>query len=375
MKLTKYIFPLCIVSLLLAGCSCDSPEENETPEEPCETIELTPEQEWAEIIAERAFFIEETSNGTLTKVCVYGEATNPAFPDVIDLSLGRREEARDYFYRHFVPDPERKNLSGEESDMKYDLGEYGTAIYKEDIGAGMIAQIDVNMKLLPEVKRINILTKEAWPDNASSPFYPGDIVSSMEYFDGKMKKAYWLCVRACEGGQLGILMTLDFGWKSEWYSDHYKRFEKYTKCPPAEAWDALASFWYYDNQMFRAEYADIKNRGYGYVHDIFQRVIDAQDGRAQEQYYQEGDNYTKKHWWWAKARNVYKCTTWYVDLGNGTLDGYGIYRFNRSSYSFDYNDKPKFPIHRNSSIRYFGANINHELSKYTIVYPDDEVYF
>lgn len=372
MNLRKYIYTFFAFLLLFAGCKEDSAEVKEEQEEPCETIDLTPEQEWAEIIAERAFFIEEDENGSQTKICVYGEASDPVFPDVISLSLDNKQEAREYFYRHFVPDPERKNLSGDESNMKYDLGEYGTASYREDVGAGMIARIDVNMKLLPEIKRINILTKEAWPDNASSPFYPGDIVSSMEYYNGKMNRAYWLCVRACEGGNLGILMTVDFGWETNWYSDHYKGFTKYTKCAPADAWDALAAFWYYDNNLFRAEYQAIKDRGYGYVRDIFQRVIDAQDGNAKEQYYQEGDNYTKKHWWWAKARNVYKCTTWFVDLGNGQTDGYGMYRFNRGSYSFDYNDRVKFPTHRNSSIRYFGANIEHELSKYIIEFAGDE---
>lgn len=360
-----------LVLPLLVSCSDDGPDIDDGPDD--EKEETAPVVDY---LADRLVtnLCEVDSAGPL-------EILTPRLGEAIDgiatelsCSMADADAAFDYFYNTLVDaETGKEYLSGSETFMTYDLGRHGTVTYSRSNNAGEIAQISFDMpRLASTVKKIRILTPEAWPYNNDSPYGRGDVLLE------KGTEYYWLVVREYSSGAPGIMMTVDYGWEVTWHSDHYKTYASYKKCAGKDAWDALADWWFYNNEDFRMELFNLqriekeerKGKRLGYVTDLFTRTVSID--RGQENIYQYGDTWDNKYYWWGKARRVWESRSNYVILGKKSQNGsnFRSCSFVSGSYYFKRSWSPVVPQHRNSNARYFSASEASELDKkYTIVYP------
>ena len=277
-----------------------------------------------------SLFVADTlSPGAVKYTPCSGEMLDNARPGVYSIGVDSVEEALSFFYTNCVPIGEEGKVVSEDGALVYDLGDYGRLVYCEGDGRDEVASIDVRLSGVDDMSRISFIPMSQWPNNEESPFWVGDVV-----VENGGNEWCWICVRACEGGKPGILMTCDGGWNDETRrEDHYKFYTKYTGCASREAWNGLAQFYYSSPTAFNAEVEAIKNLGvasylYAYV------MYDLYYGASSR--YQVGDMWDKEHWWWAKARHVWKASKDYVIVSHNIVFESGMPVFESGTQTIDY---------------------------------------
>lgn len=368
---TVLFLGLCF-TLFFSSCSDDSTDskeiENDDNEEGlASNVDILTE----DIVSNICKF--DSIEGAEVLTPIYGKALNAVTPTSLSCAMEDQATAYDFFCNTLINagDEASEFLSGDESYTICDLGENGTVSYRKSNQPGELAVITYNIPRLKNViSTLTIIQTQAWPENdISSKFGLGDILR--EKVDGQNR--YWVCVREFGGGFDGIILTVDYGWRTENLSDHYKSYTAYYNVAGLDAWNALSAFWYNSNSKFRMELAalqTLKSQGQdlGWVLDIFTRTIDGSNGKNVE--YQYEDTWNNKYYWAAKVRNVWESRSKYVRLGK--RDGWSS-RFQTSDYYFKRNYSPTVPNNRNSHSRYFGYEYdergNYLQKHYEIIYP------
>ncbi len=231
MKYLKTMGMLLAAFVLVAGCSKDD-DDNSKPEERggwegdkhvIAVEELTPEEL---VLLDQQGAITNIL-GQLTGQDVMaediGEMTfEPTYGVVLDESqpLTRSEKADTYddaerMFRSIVG---CDNLVTDTDDglavslmdmpMKPDGGLYsfGTLTFHRGDGSMRSAYVEVNIKCIPNLRRIDYLTTAAFPQNASSPYDIGDILvigRGSGYCSG-----YYICVRDCYNSR-GVIVHMN----------------------------------------------------------------------------------------------------------------------------------------------------------------------
>ena len=314
-----------------------------------------------ERVKSNLFVADTLSPGAVKYTPRSGEVLDNAFPDVYSIGVDSVEEALSFFNTNCVPIGEEDKVASEDGALVYDLGDYGRLVYREGDGRDELAFVEIRLTGVEDVSRISFIPMSQWPNNEESPLSVGDVVVD------NSKGWWWICVRACEGGKPGILMTFDGGWSTEFRDDHYKSYYKCTGCASREAWNGLAQFYYNNPVEFRAEYEALVQIGASKAmcENALKNLYDNDLHR-----YIVGDMWDKKHWWWAKARNVWKASRDYVRVASNSVylkDNMPV--FEAGNYTVDYDQLFLVSISEKSHSVTF-TNWDGSVNKYTRMYPE-----
>ncbi len=372
-SLFAFLFFGACITVMFSGCSQNDDEDNDDAIEE-DTDSLYTEELLASRIVDNLCTVDST-DGANVLVAKFGKALNMVTPTALSCSVKDQDAAYDYFYNTLlaIDDETSGFVSGDENYSICNLGEYGTVTYQKSDQPGELAVITIDMPELKDVvTTLTIVPTSAWPENAAtSKFATGDVLCETV----KGKKYYWLCVREYNGGVAGVIMTVDYGWSTDYKSDHYKGYTSYSGTAEIDAWNGLAAWWFDDQTDFKQELTALNNmkskgQDFGWLLDIFNRTIAGDSGQNIE--YQYGNTWNKNHYWAARVRHVWASSSDYVRLG--VRDGWTS-RFKRGTYSFDKNQRVTVPNNRNSHSRFFWLNYDncghHLQSYYKIIYPDD----
>ena len=318
-----------------------------------------------ERVKSNLFVTDTLSPGAVKYTPCSGEVLDNAFPDVYSIGVDSVEEALSFFYTNCVPIGEEGKVVSEDGALVYDLGDYGRLVYREGDGRDEVASIDVRLTGVEDVSRISFIPMSQWPNNAESPFSVGDVVVDNN------KGWWWICVRACEGGKPGILMTFDGGWNDETHrEDDYKFYTKYTGCASREAWNGLAQFYHNNPTELRAEYEALEKLGASKAMlDILSPLYDEYQLRL----CQVGDIWDEEHWWLTKACHVWKASQDYVGVDTDYIvfeAGMPVFRFRTQTVDYDQTNFYTFVWPTNHSVTF--TNWDGAANKYTLQYPENE---
>ena len=351
----------------MMGCSDDGEEglpgtEGGNPEE---EEYLNADSMNYERVKSNLFVADTLSPGAVKYTPRNGEVLDNAFPDVYSIGVDSVEEALSFFNTNCVPIGEEDKVASEDGALVYDLGDYGRLVYREGDGRDETASIDVRLSGVDDMSRISFIPMSQWPNNEESPFWVGDVV--VDKYKTGSDKWWWICVRACEGGKPGILMTCDGGWTSTRREDHYKHYYKYTGCASLEAWNALAQFYYSNPVAFKAEYEELKRIGAS-AYMLKQVLYDLYTNTVHE--YVVGNMWDTEHWWWAKARHVWKASMDYVTVSPGSIvikNGMPVFEFGNEGIDKKNNFSvvARYRTHHVTFTSWDGS-----ADKYTRMYPE-----
>ena len=170
-----------------------------------------------------------------------GKQLDESKPTVYSIACDSIEEVREilnsFFYPLFEGNPDYLL-------PVYDFKSFGKIMYCEGKD-GTIAQLKIGMSLLPNVKEINFITHEKWPENdiPGSPYGIGDIVANHD------KTEAYICVRACSGGLPGLLLGCKKPEKDS-VSLKYQHFNLPIKYAKKENYNAMAYMYFTYPNMF-----------------------------------------------------------------------------------------------------------------------------
>ena len=315
-----------------------------------------------ERVKSNLFVADTLSPGAVKYTPRSGEVLDNAFPEVYSIGVDSVEEALSFFYTNCVPIGEEDKVASEDGALVYDLGDYGRLVYREGDGRDELASVEIRLTGVEDVSRISFIPMSQWPNNAESPFYVGNVLVDDE------KGWWWLCVRACEGGKSGILMTFDGGWEETERDDHYKEYTKVKGCASKEAWNALAQFYYSSPTDFRAFYKKLASIGASY--NFRMRALDALNRNLGE-IHQVGDMWDNKYYWAGRIRRVWEGSTDYVKVGESYIYlENGMPVFQSGNYYFKRNWSPVVPDWRQSHSVTF-TSWDGSVGKYTLKYPEN----
>lgn len=259
MKIGKHSFFLGLFLLscgAFAGCSDDDEDADES--EYIETQEDVDEANFLSI-ASSLLDGEQITEDSIRYTFSYGEVLDESTPKVRTMGLNAYAEALDWFVYHCVPCDQRDNYKGVMGDITIDLGAYGSLTYRPSQTADLYASIYLNLTEVPDVTRLDLIPSALWPKNQDSDFYVGDIVYDTQGVNGI--KDYYICVRACEGGQRGLLLSLSNAWREEPFRE---KVEEQVSSPfyihhgtDEDAWQALAQYYYEDEDNFAGWVQDV----------------------------------------------------------------------------------------------------------------------
>lgn len=244
---------------------------------------------------------------------LYGEVLDGRAPDTYSVAVESEAAALGWFVKHCVPLEERDSINALNQDkITLDFGEFGKVSYSPVSGFAT-ARIEISLKGAEKQKAIELVDKQRWPNNAGSLFYPGDVVYDKTY--GKN----FLCVRACEGGQRGVLINFSQKWSGEedeywckyhsWWQDDFK-----TRLGASEdAWDGLVQLYYEDPENYNALIEDISKKVSGFREYQRHYKLDSSDPRS----YYVGEPWGGKHKWW--GTNCWKLYRMYIYDGKENI--------------------------------------------------------
>ena len=374
----RYFFIWTIIALLcMIACSKGEDDLTVLPLPDDEEEEFFTDSMNYEHVKTLLFLADTLSPGTVKYTMRNGEVLDNARPGVYSIGIDSMSEARFFFYTYCVPVGEEQKVIEKEGKLIYDMGDYGRCCYTEENRADMMASIDIELFGVDNINRIEFIPMTMWPNNAGSPFYVGDIVTDKEH------GWWWICVRACEGGKKGILMTFDGGWENVERSDHYKSYTKRTGCATQDAWDGLAQLYDSDPKEFEATYTSLQEQ-YERIERRkilwFYRDVDVGEalnlrglmGSFVKKYtreYQSGETNDSRPYDWRTVRYLWKATTYYVKVGKSSIEIVdGMPRFKSGSYSFSRKDDPQLPVYWESHCCTFTT---YDRDKYDVKYPLD----
>ncbi len=185
----------------------------------------------------------------------YGEVLESVTPTIYSLGFNNKNEARRWFLDHCVPKEEADSIDSLKQDnMTLSFGKYGEVRYEKSGQTSSYATIYLNFPEMKLQTQINLIPLELWSKNAYSPFFVEDIVKR------KDNQQYYICVRACEGGRKGILISFGDYWSDANYKDrgyiYYYSFSQGSfwlpKGASLDAWNALAQMYDSHRGHFKA---------------------------------------------------------------------------------------------------------------------------
>lgn len=233
----------------------------------------------------------------------HGEVLDLTTPSVYSIGFKSEAEARRWFLEHCVPAEEADSINSLRQDnMALDFGKYGTLKYEKGNSSSCYATIYLNFPAVKSQNQIELIPMDRWPHNESSPFYVGDLVQRAD------NKQFFICVRACEGGRKGILISFSDYWNKDSFcvkkygSDGAKAIVGADR----EAWDALAQFYYTNPTFFKEYFKEVEKKFPGFQmlssSAISCLVYDKNsDGRYPYRHYA----YTNWSWWVVEQTWVY----------------------------------------------------------------------
>ena len=290
-----------------------------------------------------------------------GEALPGTSGTTLSVAVGSEGEALQLFNNYFIPTDAENLIVRNGGVISIDMGKNGSVAYTPGgASSTTIATASINLPELPEVKQIEFIPKSLWPYNASSPFFPGDVVRDDNGW-------WWICVRACEGGIKGILMTWDGGYKLTIKVDPRKSYYNVLGCATTDAWNALAYFYYSDVNYFKTEVEGLA-KAYGWsgcgkllsgnspIRHLYHRF--------QDYTHQVGDMSNNQYQ--SNQEMLWEAKVWYVNL-NVEIDPKTHMPFFKTECRSFKEKEVWLPDYQNSHCITFTPW--DDTSKYTIMYP------
>lgn len=162
-----------------------------------------------------------------------GKVLDPAHPYTRTLGFASVEEAEDYARSLLIEDD--GHLKETADGFEYTLDGFGEISFVRTGRPDLLAFMTFVVDALPELKRIEFIPLDLWPENTSNYLYQiGDLVID------KSTGYKYVCVANCEGGRQGILMTWDGGWNYFEKKSHGSWNAVMKGCASEEAWRGLA---------------------------------------------------------------------------------------------------------------------------------------
>lgn len=137
----------------------------------------------------------------------YGRVLYPATPNVRYDRAESQEAARQKFLSLICQEMEVDSLfSGE---IYVDMGSHGSVRYNPSAENGAFAEVEVNLKELPDLAKIVYVRPEAWPENAGKcGVNKNTVFKRSENFRGASRDVYYICIDECDDGT-GYLIGFD----------------------------------------------------------------------------------------------------------------------------------------------------------------------
>lgn len=363
----KKIFLTAIYALSLSVCfyACSDDDEQSSSDDEQETGLLSLDTLYRDKVVCQLCDVDTLSMGSVTYTPTKGEVLDESTPTIYSIGVDSEAEATSFFYSNCVPVGEEDNVTkGSDGSLTYSFGTCGTVKYTPVNSKSMIGYIDVNISDLDCLTKIEIIPSSLWPNNAYSAFYVGDVVQDN---GGR----WWICVRANEGGQQGILMTWDTSGRDltqKERSDADKSYINIKGCADKEAWDALAQFYYDDPNNFKAELKALRALK-GCTNGIRNRALeDIASGLSIT--HQVGNTRDNKYWYgifWM----LWECWNDYVNVNPKNISTKtGLPKFESGTMYFKRKGPVEVPQYRDSKAIRFSSydGISWE-TNYKKVYP------
>jgi hypothetical protein len=256
-----YLWGLLFSASLLVGCSDDEDDNEEVYDEVM--TDYTASR--FDSVANALLQADDTGDDTKYSM-IYGEVLDESTPKVRTIAVNSYAEAFSWFINHCVPSDERENYKDVMGEITIDLDEYGSITYHPSETNDLYASITLNLSVLPDVNRLDIISSSLWPQNIYSSVALQSLVYDTKGItlsnEIQNVKLYYICVREYAGGQPGILLCLN----PEWWIDEDKLYDKlfyyrrdgydYTTnfpkyLPSEDAWKAIAQLYYENADHFR----------------------------------------------------------------------------------------------------------------------------
>lgn len=188
-----------VVSLLNVHCTSD--EDNNI--EPTIMEEDADGQHYAEIFS---LLFDRNADGDY--IFTDGICLDASTPSIYTACADSLTAGEDFFYSRCVPQGEKYQVKVSPAGITYDLGDFGSvSLLTSPNNPECSARILFDLTLHPEVKELQFIPRELWPDNeVRSPFNVGYIIRE------NTTKKLWYCLRKREGSNMGILINFDSGW-------------------------------------------------------------------------------------------------------------------------------------------------------------------
>lgn len=255
-----YITSMILAAMVcLAATSCSDSESDSEHGKSTQTQELADSVNYGRymLVVSQLFDYDAFDTTNVDYQPKYGEVLEVVSPTVYSIGVKNEAEARRWFLEHCVPAVEADSVDNLKQDnMTLDFGKYGNLKYVKGNSSSSYATVYLDFPAVKTQKQIDFIPMDRWPHNDSSPFYVGDIVQR------KDNQQYYICVRACEGGLKGILLS----FSSLWVENSERSYDSSTltyKSPVGaslDAWDALAQLYDEDPKTFKSYIKEISKK-------------------------------------------------------------------------------------------------------------------
>jgi hypothetical protein len=128
-----------------------------------------------------------------------GVVLSEAQPTVYTIGVANEDESKAFFEQLCTDAPRCHTLS--DGSIRYDLGAYGSLCYHPYGSGEELATLDVELQEVSSLSQLRFISKDLWPDNATSAFVVGDIVKD-KYFGYN-----WVCVQECADGKPALFLS------------------------------------------------------------------------------------------------------------------------------------------------------------------------
>jgi hypothetical protein len=395
-KNALYLWGLLASASLLVGCSDDEDDNEEVYDEVLTDYSASR----FDRVANTLLQVDDTGDDTKYSM-IYGEVLDESTPKVRTIAVNSYAEAFSWFINHCVPGDERDNYQDVMGEITIDLDEYGSITYHPSESNDLYASVALNLTVLPDVNRLDIIPSSLWPQNIYSSVALQSLVYDTKGItlsdEIQNVKLYYICVREYTGGHPGILLCLNPQWwinrkllyedRIWWYQKNKSKEEiAWTLIPryitSKDTWEAIAQLFYKDADNFKAwlnmlsqqkvRDKDGKIRDYDTFPlnsidgDFESDMCDTHRGIFHVPYEKTEDSWSQyKEWSWNTVK--YNCVVLnakylYVD----TNDNY-IVKFQSEELTFCENDfRVDYPRQMPIELQ-FGI----ESGRFKVIYPDE----
>jgi hypothetical protein len=227
MSKTYWLIAFSVLAAMTVG-GCSSDEDETVPTDEVEEDNLD-EQHYAEVCG-RLF--EQDVDGVYT--FTDGICLDVSTPGIYTACADSTTAGENFFYSRCVPEGEESRVVATPSGATYSFGEYGSvSLIISPNDQELSARILFRLADKPEIEELQFIPSNLWPNNdVRSPFNVGYVVREIS------TKTMWLCVRKCEGSNLGLLINFDYGWK---FGGLRSRDSIYTNCASETIWTCFCA--------------------------------------------------------------------------------------------------------------------------------------